>query len=97
MEGKACLKLNKAGAKRYPDLRRQGFSGFLELNRDVVESVDIIAHPRRHTFVGYYDIQNISPNGEKMFYLSVSRHASPKYNKATIHIYDTKSKISTEI
>ena len=82
MEGKAYLKLNKAGAKRYPELRRQGFAEFLEVNPNIVDSATIISHPRRHTFAGYYDLQNISPNGEKMFYLSVPHHASPKYNKA---------------
>ena len=92
MEGKAYLKMNKAGAKRYPELRRQGFAEFLEVNPNIVDSATIISHPRRHTFAGYYDLQNMSQAGDKMFYLSVPQHASPKYNKATIHIYDTKTK-----
>lgn len=97
MEGKAYLKLNKAGAKRYPKLKRQGFAEYIEVNQEVVDSFDVISHARRHAFAGYYDLQNISPNGEKMFYLSVPHHASPKYNKATIHIYNTNTKNSTKI
>jgi hypothetical protein len=82
MEGKAYLKLNKAGAKKYPKLKRQGFAEFMEVNSAVVDSFDVISDARRHAFAGYYDLQNMSPNGEKMFYLSVPHHASPKYNKA---------------
>lgn len=97
MEGKAYLKVNKDGAKRYPALKKQGFAEFLRINNGVVESHNVISQPHKHVFAGYYDIQNVSPNGEKMFYLSVPYHASPKYNKAFIHIYDTKLKTSTKI
>ena len=86
------LKMNKDGAKRYPALKKQGFAEFLRINNEVVEAHNVISQSHKHVFAGYYDIQNVSPNGEKMFYLSVPHHASPKYNKAFIHIYDTKSK-----
>ena len=97
MEGKAYLKMNKDGAKRYPSLKKQGFAEFLKINNAIVESHNVISHPAKHTFAGYYDLQNVSPDGTKMFYLTVPRNASPKYNKASIYVYDIIANTSIKI
>ncbi len=94
MDGKAYLKMNRDGAKRYSLLKKQGFTDFLRINQGVVDSYDVISTPNKHTFSGYYDISNISPDGEKIFYLTVARHSSPKYNKAEINIYNVQNKTS---
>lgn len=97
MEGKAYLKMNKDGAKRYPSLKKQGFAEFLKINNTIVESYNVISHPAKHTFAGYYDLQNVSPDGSKMFYLTVPRNASPKCNKASIYVYDINANVSIKI
>lgn len=88
MDGKEYLKLNRKNAKKYSVYKKQGYVGYFKIESDFIEKSLIISQPHHHVFAGYYDINNVSPDGRYLFFLSVSKHASPKHSKADIYLYE---------
>lgn len=88
MDKESYLKLNKEKALQYPLLKKNGYTGFLMVNSRIVKSFFILGNNKAHTFGGYYDINNVSADGLKCFYLQVPKNANPKRNNASILIYD---------
>ena len=91
MTGKEYLKFNKNNAKEYSMLKRAGYAGYMKVESSHITDYRIITLPDRHVFAGYYDIDNVSNDGNFLFFLSVPKYANPKFHKALIHLYEIET------
>lgn len=92
MDAKEYLKYNKKNAKRYYIYKKNGYTGYLKFNPDFVSSIEVLGDKKHHFFAGYYDLCNISPDGNKCFLLCVKKSANPRRDRANIIVYFFKSK-----
>ncbi len=88
MDGKQYLILNKRNARRYPILKKEGYANYININKKYADLIKIFEIKNKHLFSGYYDLDNVSPDGNRMFAISVSKNSVPGINKATINIID---------
>lgn len=79
---------NELLAARYNKFVNAGYAGFLSVNNDIVKSFKIYGNKDYNTFFGYYDLQQISPNGTRMLVLKTKRNALPAVDGAEIYYID---------
>ena len=81
------LKKNEQLALRYSEFVRAGYAGFLKTN-NIVKSYKIYGNNHSHTFFGYYDLPQISPNGKRMLLIKTTKNANPSVDTAQIYYID---------
>lgn len=82
------LKGNEYRAMFYEKYVINGLVGYYKYNENVVKGVSVIGLPNKHVYGGYYDIQQISNNGENMIIMVVDQNASPSKDEAEVCIYN---------
>lgn len=79
---------NEMLAARYDEFVNAGYAGYFKVNNDVVNRVRIYGDKEYNTFFGYYDVQQISPDGTRMLVLKTKKNAIPAVDKADIYYID---------
>ena len=97
MDGKEYLKFNQENAKKYPIYLKEGYANYYNINSSLVDNFLIISKKDYHCFSGYYDIDNVSPNGKYLLYLLVKKHSSPCKDKALINVYNLINNETTQL
>ena len=94
MTGQEYLEFNQKKALAYDSLVEKGYAGTCEFLSDCVKEIAEIFEDGFHCFVGYYDIDNISPNGKHMLFLKVDKEAKPGIDTASIMLFDIKENVT---
>ena len=79
---------NELFAKRYKDFKKSGLIGFFEFNHDLITNYRIFGRKNHHVFFGYYDLQQLNKESNKILVLQVGKHASPKHSVAKVCYID---------
>lgn len=95
MTGEEYLEYNRKKALTYDSLVKKGYAGFFKILDSRVKELGEIGEDGFHCFAGYYDIDNISPNGNFLLYLKVKNNAVPGVDFAMIMVFDLRAKKST--
>lgn len=79
---------NELLAGRYDEFDKEGYAGYLKVNSDIVKRIKVYGEEDYNTFFGYYDLQQVSPDGTKMLVMKVAKDASPATESAEIYYID---------
>ena len=79
---------NELFAKRYKDFKKSGLIGFFEFNHDLITNYRIFGRKNHHVFFGYYDLQQLNKESNKILVLQVGKHATPKHSVAKVCYID---------
>ena len=79
---------NELFAKRYKEFKQAGFTGKIDINSMIIKNYTIYGRRRYHTFFGYYDLQQLNSDNNKILVLQVGKNANPRYNKAKVFFID---------
>ena len=88
MTGEEYLEYNRKKALTYDSLVKKGYAGFFKILDSRVKELGEVGEDGFHCFAGYYDIDNISPNGNFLLYLKVKNNAVPGVDFAMIMVFE---------
>lgn len=79
---------NELLAARYDEFANAGYADYLKVNSDIVKRIKVYGEQDYNTFFGYYDLEQVSPDGIKMLVLKVAKNALPATDEADIYYID---------
>lgn len=94
MTGEEYLLFNQQKALTYDSLVENGYAGNYKVFDERVKEIAEISEDGFHCFAGYYDVDNISPNGRNLLYLKVDEKANPGVDAASIMVFDLQERKS---
>lgn len=79
---------NEMLAERYDEFVKGGFAGYLKINHNFVEDYKVFEQADSHMFFGYYDLPQISPDGNKMLIMCTDKLSQPEKDEAYVFYID---------